>query len=400
MLRITCLFLCGLILFAGVAHAGGPYLPVDLEAMRKALGKMDPGTVAVAQAQGTQRTAKPKVISVPGSTSGTTQAGGPAPPANDYEFCNRTSYQLLVAVGLKAGSLVVTRGWWPLNAGECKVFIKGPLTTNVYFSNARSSYIHLGPIRVWGGKHRLCAGKGMFQASSSEGQPCGPGHNLVDFARVDTGGKPGWRTTLTESDQIKTLEQARTAGLQRLLSDVGLFDGAIDGVSGPRLSEAIGKARSALGMTSSDTSQLHARLVAEANQMQQISGLTLCNRTQQILYAAYGRELNGKKASSGWYVLQPGVCEKVVTDPLSEPFVYAHAVAEKQEPEVPGGENWTGPHMFCTADGEFDYEGSMQCPGGANANTGFAQMATDGRPGVVYEFRSAAAPEPEPEPAN
>jgi uncharacterized membrane protein len=381
-------------LLAGVARADGPFHPVDFAEARPAIIKMDPGNSTVTQGAKAQRSSKPKVIPVTGSVAGASASSGPAAPANDYDFCNRTSYQLMVAVGLKNAPVVVTRGWWPLNPGECKVFIKGPLTSNIYFSHARTSFIHLGPIRVWGGKHRLCAGKGTFQATSSEGQPCGPGHSHLDFARVDTGGKSGWRTTLTESDQIKTLEQARTAGLQRLLSDVGLFEGAVDGVGGPKLTEAIGRARGALGLSSSDPAQLHARLVAEASQIQQISGLTLCNRSERILYTAYGREINGKKSSSGWYVLQPGVCEKVVKDPLSEPFVYAYATPDQEEADAPVGDNWRGTQLFCVRDGEFDIEDGTNCDGKGLVATGFGQLSTEGRPGVVYEFRGAGAPEP------
>lgn len=397
MLRILHLLCLGLVVLAGDARADGPFhpAPAGLQVSRPTIIKMEPGNSTVKPGAGQAGTAKPKVIPVPG---GPEQPGGAPAPANDYEFCNRTSYQLTVAVGLKTGPMLMTRGWWPLNAGECKVFIKGPLTSNIYFSHARTSFIHMGPIRVWGGKHRLCAGKGTFQATSSEGQPCGPGYSFLDFARVDTGGKPGWRTTLTESDQLKTMEQARIAGLQRLLSDAGLFEGGIDGVGGPKLNEAIGRARSSLGLSSADPAQLRARLVAQASQIQQISGLTLCNRTEGILYTAYGREVAGKKTASGWYVLQPGACEKVVKDPLNEPFVYAHAIAEQTGPDAPKGENWSGSHLFCVRDGEFDNEDGSNCGDGKGlVAAGFGQLATDGRPGVVYEFRSAGAAAPAPE---
>jgi uncharacterized membrane protein len=358
---------------------------------------MEPGNSTVATGAKPAGAAKPKVIPVPGGAARAAVPSGPALPVNDYEFCNRTSYVLSVAVGLKTGPMVFTRGWWPLHAGECKVFIKGPLTSNIYYSHARTSFVHLGPMRAWAGGHRLCAGKGTFQATTGENQPCGPGYNHLNFARVDTHDKPGWRTTLIESDQIKTLEQARTAGLQRLLSDVGLFEGAIDGVGGPRLSDAMSRARNLLGVKSAEAAQLYARLVAEANRIQQVSGLTLCNRSEEILYSAYGREINGKKSSSGWYVLFPGECEKVVKDPLSEPHVYAYATLDKPEPDAPVGDNWRGGHLFCTKDGEFDFDDSTNCTGKGFTGTGFSRFATEGRPGHVIEFR---APGAAPPPAN
>ena len=383
------LFLVGLTAFASTLPAGRALAQAsDGGSSRPTILKMEPGASTVEPKPSAAGAVKPKVIPVGGAKAPPDRSTAAPPPSNDYEFCNRTSYVLQVAVGLQSGPMVVTRGWWPLNAGDCKVFIKGPLTSSIYFSHARTSFMHLGPIRAWAGKDRLCAGKGMFQATTPVDQPCGPGHSHLSFSRVDTGGKPGWRTTLTESDQIKTLEQARTAGLQRLLSDVGLFEGAIDGVAGPKLNEALTRARSALGVAPADNAGLHSRLVAEATRIQQSSGLTLCNRSDEVLFTAYGREIGGKKASSGWYVLLPGECEKVVKDPLSEPHVYGFATVDKPQPDVQVGDNWRGGHMFCTKDGEFDFEDSTNCESNGFALTGFSQEATEGRPGHVISFRA------------
>lgn len=386
----------GLTALAGTLSAGKVAAQASGgQSARPAILKMETGATTVEPKPSAAGAAKPKVIPVGGTKTAPVRAAGTPAPPNDYEFCNRTSYVLQVAVGLQSGPMVVTRGWWPLNAGDCKVFIKGPLTSSVYFSHARTSFMHLGPIRAWAGKDRLCAGKGMFQATTPMDQPCGPGHSHLSFSRVDTGGKPGWRTTLTESDQIKTLEQARTAGLQRLLSDVGLFEGAIDGVAGPKFNEALTRARSALGVAAADNASLQTRLVAEATRIQQASGLTLCNRSDEVLFTAFGREIRGKKESSGWYVLLPGECEKVVKDSLDEPHVYGFATVDKPQPDAPIGANWRGAHLFCTKDGEFDFEDSANCESNGFALTGFSQEATEGRPGHVISFQAPGSATPE-----
>ncbi len=371
---------------APLTPAMGQSAATTNEAPRPTVLRMEPGnSLGASKPTASDR---PKVVAVPAKG-----AAGPSrpPPANDYEFCNQTSYVLSISVGLRMGSMVFTRGWWPLNAGECKVFIKGPLTSSVYFTHARSSFAHAGAIRVWGGKHKLCTGRGNFQATTSEDQPCGPGHNHQEFARVDTGGKPGWRTTLTESAQIRTLEQARLAGLQRLLRDLGLFDGAIDGVPGPKYTEALGQARTALG-AGGDAAALQSRLLAEATRLQQAAGLTLCNRSQEILYTAYGRESEGRKRSRGWYVLLPEQCEKVLKDALTEPFIYAFATLDNAPPNAPTGDNWRGTSVFCTREGEFDLDDAGNCGGKGYESSGFVQIPTEGRPGVVFEFRAPAAP--------
>jgi uncharacterized membrane protein len=391
----------GLLALAGVLPAGGAHAqdagtqPQAAKGAAPVWMKAEPGNSTASKPGAAPGGSKPKLIQVPGKAPARDASAAPPAPSNDYEFCNRTSYVLSVAVGIKNGAITTTRGWWPLNPGDCRVFIKGPLTSSEYFSHAKTSFVHMGSIRAWAGKHKLCAGKGTFQATTSDNLPCGPGYSHLDFALVNTGGKPGWRTTLAESEQIKTLEQARVAGLQRLLSDVGLFEGAIDGVGGPKLNEAFTRARNVLGVSSGDQSVLQARLVAEANRIQQSSGLTLCNRSSEVLFTAYGREINGKKESSGWYVLLPGECEKVVKDPLNEQHVYGFATVDKPQPDAPVGANWRGAHLFCTKDGEFDFEDSANCETNGFVLTGFSQADTEGRPGHVIEFGGPDAPTPE-----
>lgn len=301
----------------------------------------------------------------------------------------------MVAVGLKKGASIWTSGWWPIHAGECKVIIKGPLAYSTYYSFARSSFAHLGSLRVWGGTHELCTGKGNFQTSGSEGAPCGPGNSPQGFASVDIQGKAGWVTNLTEGPHLKSLDEARIAGLQRLLSDVGFFDGSIDGVAGPKFNAAMAKARTAFGLSSSESSGIYAKLHTEATRIQAASGLTFCNRTQEIIWAAYGRDTLGKTQSKGWYRLLPEQCEKVIKEKLSEPSIYAFASVEKGDGGVP--ETWGGTKIFCTKESIFDFEDSSNCDGKGFTSTGFFQINTNGQPSVAFEFvpRMPSAADPE-----
>src|SRR5262249_27063035 len=151
-------------------------------------------------------------------------------------------------------------------------------------------------------------GKGNFQATSDGSDQCGPGLEAQGFAKVETTGKSAWTTTLSESANFKSLEQARIAGLQRLLFDIGRFDGPIDGVAGPKFNEAMTQARTALGAPATDAGGVYAKLLAEAAKNQAASGLTFCNRTQDIVWSALGIDAQGKKQSQGWWRLQPGQC--------------------------------------------------------------------------------------------
>jgi uncharacterized membrane protein len=341
-----------------------------------------------------RNTPRPRIIPT-GSTakseaapSGRSEKGSP----DDYSFCNRTSYAVTVAVGIKHGGLLVTRGWWPINAGECKDVIKGPLTQQSYYTFARSSFAHTGAMRSWGGATNLCTGKGQFQATGDGNSQCGPGYETQGFAKVDTNGRSNWLTILKESDSIKNLEMARIAGLQRLLRDLGRFDGAIDGAAGPKFNEALSQARTELGSGSSDLAILYPKLLSEANRVQASTGFTLCNRTEKVIDAAFGRELQGKLVSRGWYRLQPGQCEKVIRERLAEPAVYAYAVeSAPADPKVP--EIWPGPRQFCTRDSQFEFDDASNCGGKGSTATGFVEVPTGGLPGIRHDFPSHSEPQ-------
>ncbi|HAH11450.1 MAG TPA: hypothetical protein DCL48_15260, partial [Alphaproteobacteria bacterium] len=123
----------------------------------------------------------------------------PTDAKEDYEFCNRTSFSVNVALGLRDQAQWRTRGWWTIYPGDCKSIIKGKLMATPHYTFAKTHFIHRGPTRVWGGNHQLCVGRGQFQASTDETGLCGKGLELQGFARIETGGRPSWKTTLVES---------------------------------------------------------------------------------------------------------------------------------------------------------------------------------------------------------
>ena len=367
------------------------------EPARPVLIPMTPGSSTAAQPGDKPekpRTRGAKIVSVP--TGGTPEGELTAKHDSDYRFCNLTSYELQVSVGIRQSSgFWATRGWWPLPAGQCSTVIKGKLSQTSYFTFARTSFAHAGSIRTWGGTQTLCTGRGQFEATSDGSDTCGPGLEAQGFAKVETGGKPSWTTTLAEGGAFKTLEQARIAGFQRLLADLGRYQGDIDGAQSPKFAEALAAARTAYGIPlTDDAATLYNKLHEEAKKAQTALGLTFCNRTQDAVWAALARETQGKKISKGWWHLQPGQCEKVIRDRLSERFVYAFA-------EHGGGEAadkpWTGDFDFCTRAQIFEIEGAEDCEGRGFRKTRFLQIDTGGQPGVTFEFRKEeAAPPPAP----
>jgi uncharacterized membrane protein len=341
---------------------------------------------------------RPRIITAPGASPvgaqpslnvpapASTKAAAPERPRNatsDYTFCNRTSYAASIAVGIRNGGLWLTRGWWTVPAGECKIVVKGQLTQSTYYVFARSSFAHTGPVRTWGGTQTLCIGNGPFQATSDGSEECSAGYDAQGFAKVETEGKAAWTTTLQEGAGYKTSEVARIAGLQRLLYDLGRFDGPVDGVTGPKFSEALTQARTELGVGPADAAGLYARLLAEATKIQAVAGLTFCNRTQDVIWTALGQDYQGKKESKGWWRLQPGACAKVIKDRLDDRVMYGFAAADRTE-GVP--ETWGGTEQFCTKDSSFEIEDVTDCTGRGFTSTGFMKIETSGRSGLTFEF--------------
>lgn len=380
----------GALFAAGVAWAQPTeQAPAAAEPARPVLLPMTPGasTATAAQPSGDKPDkARPhgaKIVSIP--TAGSPESELTAKHDSDYRFCNLTSYELDVALGIRQSSgFWATRGWWPLPPGQCRPIITGKLTQS-YYTFARSSFAHAGAIRTWGGTQTLCTGKQQrFEASSDGTDTCGPGLDPQGFAKVETGGKPSWTTTLSEGSTFKTLEQARIAGFQRLLSDLGQYQGDIDGVQSPKLVEALNAARTAYNIPATDdAATIYNKLHEEAKKAQALLGLTFCNRTQDALWAALARETQGKKISKGWWHLQPGQCEKVIRDRLAERFIYAFAEHGGDGQDKP----WTGDFDFCTRAQIFEIEGAEDCEGRGFRKTRFLQIDTQGQPGVTFEFR-------------
>lgn len=322
----------------------------------------------------------------------------PAPPVKEpesspeqatgeenYEYCNRTSFAINVAIGMldEQKAQWRTRGWWTITPGECKPIIKGKLNPTAYFTFARTHFVHQGPMRMWGGSHLLCVGRGQFQASSDGTGICAPGLESQGFARIDTKGRTSWRTTLTESDSLKSNDQARVAGLQRLLSDLSIYAGPADGVASPGFRQALTDARAKFGyQPAEDPTQTYVRLMAEAAKLQSQTGLTFCNRSASAIWVALGLDEDGRKQSRGWWRIQSGQCEKVVKDRLTQRFLFAHASNDK------GGADgsWSGKYPFCTRDATFELEGGENCQARGGERTGFFAIDTQGRPGAVYNF--------------
>lgn len=303
-----------------------------------------------------------------------------APAEAAFKLCNRTSFVLYAAVGYPTGDEVVTQGWTRLLPGACETALGEALQSRVYYVYARTSDAHSGRSRAWGGDTRLCGKATDFVLSSKADLTLCQADDafMFPFAAVATKGRPNWTMTFTESSEIKDLETARTAGLQRLLNDNGYKVGAIDGMPGRRTSHAEAKFRASakLPAGADDTAVLDA-LETAAQRIASPAGYSICNETNEPIWAAIALEEAAGWVSRGWWKVAPRACAKVTTTALKTGKVYL--LAERRS----GTRIVSGSERFCITDVQFDHAGRGDCAEHGLSEAGFASTDTAGAEGYA-----------------
>jgi len=300
------------------------------------------------------------------------------PAAGDLRVCNQTSYVQYVAVGYEAGVQMLTRGWTRVRPGDCAGALQGVLNQPVYFVYARSSRAHSGPARAWGGRIRLCAKESNFAIDV----PVGAAHCasddafLVPFASVATGHKATWTTTLTEATPFATLAAAKAAGIARLSRDAGLSLDA--NASTTAVARALADYRNHKRLpANAGHAEILDALENEALKASAPAGYTVCNEGHTEIWAAIGLHLNRGSVARGWWDVLSGACARIVTKPLDVMAVYLHA-AKIGNPNLV-----SGPAVFCTGTGSFEFSAGASCTGQGRIALGFAETNTGSLSGYV-----------------
>lgn len=116
------------------------------------------------------------------------------------------------------------------------------------------------------------------------------------------------------------------------------------------------------------------------------AGLTACNATSYVLYAA-GAALNPPDlALKGWTRLVPGACAEVLTGDLSAAGYFLFARSSRAHSGPPRA--WSGNANFCVRDKDFTLRQSFggACPADAY-EAGFAQIDTHHQKSWTATFR-------------
>jgi uncharacterized membrane protein len=320
-----------------------------------------------------------------------------APAQAQWTICNESTYIAEVAIAYPEGERRVTEGWTRIRPGECQVARRAALTPGLHHLYGRSSLAHRGGLREWSGTTPLCIDESDFTiAGDAVCEELGFQTRFFLETQIDETSRrtalvdPNFENVnLTGPTVPSNPAQLRIAGIQRLLTDAGYYDRAIDGYSGLRTTRAIERfvADQRLAATPSDF-ELIDRIEAAALQRADEAGLKLCNRAGTLVWTAVAQRREDSWESRGWWPLGPDECAKVLNEPLSQPAYYVYAALPDPDGEADRPLS-AADEPFCLAPTRFAILGREACARRGYREGRFVTVLAGDRPFATLEFTDA-----------
>jgi len=303
------------------------------------------------------------------------------PALADLKLCNRMSYVVEAAIGIDDKAATATRGWFRIDPAACRMVVQGTLTADRILLNARALGVYgASPIPQNGGD-TLCVASDNFVIAAA--RQCRSGQTPAPFTqitptRTDDGNLVAYLAEDSEYDD----EQAKLAGIQRLLVIAGYDAAPIDGVDGPKTQAALAAFLKNRGLTADIVqSPNFFTAMIDAVQVPSSTGLTWCNDTRHKIMAAVATDDGKAVVSRGWYHIDPGKC--LHPDVIGVPkqiFSFAEAVdAENRTIKLKDKPlNWGGTTQLCTRESKFETNEQGDCGSRGFATTGFTAVDMSG----------------------
>ena len=314
----------------------------------------------------------------------------PAAAHAEFRFCNKTSYVLDSAIAFDTDGKWKSRGWMRIPPGDCKDVLEGAVGEQDYFVFARSIDAHEGSIKYFSGNTGFCIVDGAFEIEGRE-QCAMRGYDSADFLRVQPTAGENWTTTFAEAGDY-TADEARIAGAQRLLKDIGFALKQIDGIAARntlRAVEAFQRSEKETATGRIDDTLIE-QLISRATAEQESLGLNFCNRTDELIWAAVGYRNGEDDMSSGWIRIEPGGCRKAIKGKLGEDAYYVYAEAVDDTGAIARRQGaaliWGGNDSFCTKSTRFEIRGRERCMARGFDERGFMRIDTEGEPFRRVDF--------------
>ncbi|MDI2057782.1 MULTISPECIES: DUF1036 domain-containing protein [Bradyrhizobium] len=300
-----------------------------------------------------------------------------APAHADLKLCNRMSYVIEAAIGIDDKAATATRGWFRIDPAACRVVVQGALTADRVLLNARALGVYGASPIPQNGTDTLCVAQDNFVIAAA--RQCRSGQMPAQFTQItptktDDGNLVAYLAEDSEYDD----EQARLAGIQRLLVIAGYDAAPIDGVDGPKTQSALSAFLRSRGLASDvvQSPNFFATMI-DAVQKPSPSGLTWCNDTPHKVMAAVATDDGKVVTSRGWYRIDPGRClHPDVTGTPKQIYSFAEAVDNdnrairiKDKPL-----NWGGGVQLCTRESKFEINEQGDCATRGLAALGFTTV--------------------------
>jgi len=304
-----------------------------------------------------------------------------APAHADLKLCNRMSYVIEAAIGIDDKSATATRGWFRIDPAACRVVVQGTLAADRILLNARALGVYGSSPIPQNGSDTLCVAPENFVIAAA--RQCRAGQTPAAFTQIiPTQADDGNLVAYLAEDSEYDDEQARLAGIQRLLVIAGFDAAPIDGVDGPKTQGALAAFLKSRGLAPDfvQSSNFFATMI-EAVQSPASAGLTWCNDTPHKVMAAVGIDDGKTVTSRGWYRIDPGKC--LHPDVIGQPkriFSFAEAVdAENRAVKFKDHPlNWGGATALCTRENKFEISEQGDCGSRGLAATGFTAVDMSG----------------------
>src|ERR1700690_1945060 len=293
------------------------------------------------------------------------------------KLCNHMSYVIEAAIGITDKAATATRGWFRIDPAACRVVVQGTLTADRILLNARALPVYgSSPISQNGGD-TLCIAPDNFVIAAA--RQCRAGQTPAPFTQIsptqtDDGNQVAYLAEDSEYDD----DQARLAGIQRLLVIAGYDAAPIDGVDGPKTQAALSAFLKSRGLTADmvQSPNFFATMI-DAVQSPSSTGLIWCNDTPHKVMAAVGTDDGKTVISRGWYRIDPGKC--LHPDVPGQPrqiFSFAEAVdAENRTIKLKDRPlNWGGTTPLCTRESKFEINEQGDCSTRGLGVSGFAAV--------------------------
>jgi uncharacterized membrane protein len=312
-----------------------------------------------------------------------------APVRADLLLCNRMSYVVESAIGLEDKGAAATRGWFRLDPGQCRVVLQGAIEAENLYLHARAHAIY-GPSPLPQSGHAdLCvAQQGNFVVAAA--RQCRSGQRPARFTLVKPSeGEKGATVNLAEEAEY-TEDQARDAGIQRLLTIAGYEATPIDGIRGTKTDAALAQfvSDNKLGVTAAARSDFFDILLAAAQKTD--TGFSWCNDSAHVVMAAIGLEENGVITTRGWYRVEPGRCLRPdVSGQPKKLYSFAEAVDAEGQPARRGDKPiaWGGDKVLCTRNVKFELAEQDNCAAKGLTGSGFALVDLTGRSALTLRLK-------------